>query len=130
MIRRPPRSTRTDTLFPYTTLFRSPLPTATTQRFPAGLDQPLQQFAASVDPELRESFFAFPRAGGRILAQFHRDEKDARGRPTERGVTVDIDPHTLQIENRRAGDAEQMDAGDRSNRLADFFVHLERQSAV
>src|SRR3546814_7168109 len=31
MIRRPPRSTRTDTLFPYTTLFRSPL----------GRDQPL-----------------------------------------------------------------------------------------
>src|SRR3546814_3657262 len=27
MIRRPPRSTRTDTLFPYTTLFRSLLPT-------------------------------------------------------------------------------------------------------
>src|SRR3546814_16390256 len=26
MIRRPPRSTRTDTLFPYTTLFRSCLP--------------------------------------------------------------------------------------------------------
>src|SRR3546814_14523187 len=26
MIRRPPRSTRTDTLFPYTTLFRSALP--------------------------------------------------------------------------------------------------------
>src|SRR3546814_10483832 len=28
MIRRPPRSTRTDTLFPYTTLFRSRLPRA------------------------------------------------------------------------------------------------------
>src|SRR3546814_6544067 len=27
MITRPPRSTRTDTLFPYTTLFRSPAPT-------------------------------------------------------------------------------------------------------
>src|SRR3546814_8175830 len=27
MIRRPPRSTRTDTLFPYTTLFRSSAPT-------------------------------------------------------------------------------------------------------
>src|SRR3546814_6321002 len=25
MVRRPPRSTRTDTLFPYTTLFRSPM---------------------------------------------------------------------------------------------------------
>src|SRR3546814_4334797 len=33
MIRRPPRSTRTDTLFPYTTLFRSPR-TAVAQ-FPA-----------------------------------------------------------------------------------------------
>src|SRR3546814_10346463 len=29
MIRRPPRSTRTDTLFPYTTLFRSSLPAGT-----------------------------------------------------------------------------------------------------
>src|SRR3546814_5237469 len=28
MLRRPPRSTRTDTLFPYTTLFRSPRTTA------------------------------------------------------------------------------------------------------
>src|SRR3546814_19566750 len=32
MIRRPPRSTRTDTLFPYTTLFRSPRPTAGSRR--------------------------------------------------------------------------------------------------
>src|SRR3546814_3636362 len=32
MIRRPPRSTRTDTLFPYTTLFRSPS-TATARIF-------------------------------------------------------------------------------------------------
>src|SRR3546814_12603913 len=31
MIRRPPRSTRTDTLFPYTTLFRSDGSTATAQ---------------------------------------------------------------------------------------------------
>src|SRR3546814_15928844 len=32
MIRRPPRSTRTDTLFPYTTLFRSHLVDRTTDR--------------------------------------------------------------------------------------------------
>src|SRR3546814_3424381 len=32
MIRRPPRSTRTDTLFPYTTLFRSPLATGAVGR--------------------------------------------------------------------------------------------------
>src|SRR3546814_17766704 len=34
MIRRPPRSTRTDTLFPYTTLFRSPDVWAIDQVFP------------------------------------------------------------------------------------------------
>src|SRR3546814_3662938 len=43
MIRRPPRSTRTDTLFPYTTLFRSPggrlagQPAAAAQRLPGQL---------------------------------------------------------------------------------------------
>src|SRR3546814_3855937 len=33
MIRRPPRSTRTDTLFPYTTLFRSWLPSISMEVF-------------------------------------------------------------------------------------------------
>src|SRR3546814_1883087 len=37
MIRRPPRSTRTDTLFPYTTLFRSTIP-----RGPAFFDPELK----------------------------------------------------------------------------------------
>src|SRR3546814_8161029 len=35
MIRRPPRSTRTDTLFPYTTLFRSVDPLLSVDDFPA-----------------------------------------------------------------------------------------------
>src|SRR3546814_17298357 len=35
MIRRPPRSTRTDTLFPYTTLFRSPGAQGAPRRSPA-----------------------------------------------------------------------------------------------
>src|SRR3546814_10996324 len=34
MIRRPPRSTRTDTLFPYTTLFRSPQHTPIDEEHP------------------------------------------------------------------------------------------------
>src|SRR3546814_9877518 len=40
MIRRPPKSTRTDTLFPYTTLFRSPIArrTARIEAVPAGGD--------------------------------------------------------------------------------------------
>src|SRR3546814_3371164 len=36
MIRRPPRSTRTDTLFPYTTLFRSPMSSGCSTRIPPG----------------------------------------------------------------------------------------------
>src|SRR3546814_2322358 len=35
MLRRPPRSTRTDTLFPYTTLFRSPPPRRCNRERPA-----------------------------------------------------------------------------------------------
>src|SRR3546814_19562286 len=37
MIRRPPRSTRTDTLFPYTTLFRSVMADSITPILDAGL---------------------------------------------------------------------------------------------
>src|SRR3546814_19139929 len=61
MIRRPPRSTRTDTLFPYTTLFRSVEDDGSGPSagciarimiaglpFPAG---PIARFAAEVHPE-------------------------------------------------------------------------------
>src|SRR3546814_6460439 len=54
MRRRPPRSTRTDTLFPYTTLFRS-FPSRLLSAFPPGtpvrrltLDEALQRIAAGV----------------------------------------------------------------------------------
>src|SRR3546814_10594776 len=40
MIRRPPRSTRTDTLFPYTTLFRSPPSTGEVRVFDRLVDSP------------------------------------------------------------------------------------------
>src|SRR3546814_1896222 len=42
MIRRPPKSTRTDTLFPYTTLFRSPR-----------LSAPVAEAAAAAAPHAR-----------------------------------------------------------------------------
>src|SRR3546814_4348567 len=49
MIRRPPRSTRTDTLFPYTTLFRS---------YQAPIDEAADGAAqrVAVDPEPRRQF--------------------------------------------------------------------------
>src|SRR3546814_10488893 len=58
MIRRPPRSTRTDTLFPYTTLFRSPAPGAGGRRpVPeyAQADRLLQQGTQDMDPKERIS---------------------------------------------------------------------------
>src|SRR3546814_9190815 len=75
MIRRPPRSTRTDTLFPYTTLFRSgrevrdwsargtaprraptcrrptPCLAASAQPYGASRDQPQQKAGADIDGE-------------------------------------------------------------------------------
>src|SRR3546814_13922443 len=43
MIRRPPRSTRTDTLFPYTTLFRSATSRQTAPAFPETVDVAVMQ---------------------------------------------------------------------------------------
>src|SRR3546814_15937468 len=48
MIRPPPRSTRTDTLFPYTTLFRSRLAAGVRQREAVGYAQPGRGLAVFV----------------------------------------------------------------------------------
>src|SRR3546814_10084134 len=57
MIRRPPRSTRTDTLFPYTTLFRSRATERVEQRQAVRQRQivgdPLAETDAGVDDDLR-----------------------------------------------------------------------------
>src|SRR3546814_17965815 len=54
MIRRPPRSTRTDTLFPYTTLFRSPAvePGARAAAGRAFLASPLHDLAGDQQEEI------------------------------------------------------------------------------
>src|SRR3546814_18182029 len=49
MVRRPPRSTRTDTLFPYTTLFRS--------HFGAGLPFPAAGVGLPVQARLQPFFY-------------------------------------------------------------------------
>src|SRR3546814_2508589 len=57
MIRRPPRSTRTVTLFPYTTLFRSG---------PWGTQQPADHAALAAPDIIFCPLVGFDRRGGRI----------------------------------------------------------------
>src|SRR3546814_5276191 len=66
MIRRPPRSTRTDTLFPYTTLFRS------NRGDPAAQDMVEERCGA------RDSIMSTPPAGGRDSVRGHPRQHRAR----------------------------------------------------
>src|SRR3546814_6486505 len=54
MIRRPPRSTRTDTLFPYTTLFRSGVGVAGLD-VGAGVEVELQEFLAAAAQQRQQA---------------------------------------------------------------------------
>src|SRR3546814_14627022 len=54
MIRRPPKSTSTDTLLPYTTLFRSPQPAITVIPVPASADPFRQRRRRSGDHGARQ----------------------------------------------------------------------------
>src|SRR3546814_4927529 len=67
MIRRPPRSTRTDTLFPYTTLFRSPLRGSDPGGGAAQLDPSGERAAGPALPHLHHP-----------TARWRRDERQGR----------------------------------------------------
>src|SRR3546814_18564676 len=95
MIRRPPRSTRTDTLFPYTTLFRSEtLATGTTPeavRISGRLWLTRKEWKRSVGPIWRGGVIGFvlgvlPGAGGTISAILsYMTEKRLSKHPEEFG---------------------------------------------
>src|SRR3546814_3655915 len=75
MIRRPPRSTRTDTLFPYTTLFRSPYCRSVAQT----LDRVMES-----DVSIRMVFKEFPILGSNsIFAAKAALAANAQGRSEE-----------------------------------------------
>src|SRR3546814_6600636 len=62
MIRRPPRSTRTDTLFPYTTLFRSSSPERT---LPSASSNPVRErLPRPYGPDPCRAFRRDPRQPG------------------------------------------------------------------
>src|SRR3546814_8501113 len=92
MIRRPPRSTRPDTLFPYATLFRSGRLGIRRPRHGAGLVQAHLGDRALGDPVgvvIGRLGFAFPR-----LAEHLEHERRAVGAGTERS-----DEHTSELQS-------------------------------
>src|SRR3546814_18990790 len=102
MLQRPPRSTRTDTLFPYTTLFRSLLSkadahveSASPQRFPRAKDD---MAARGTGTSLRIGGVSAP---SRHHDRSGHDEGAASGReiPDVRGLR----PHTHRNRARKDG---------------------------
>src|SRR3546814_4938446 len=96
MIRRPPRSTRTDTLFPYTTLFRScrtVLQGLKLEREPAAARRPAPHHHTDRDPcEQRVSWPSCYRPCWR---------SDCRPPPTTRGTgwTRRSEEHTSELQS-------------------------------
>src|SRR3546814_5556049 len=73
MIRRPPRSTRTDTLFPYTTLFRSRLRRRARRGLEQGLERQLVRPRRRVQFHTGDARFR-PEGGHRLRAKSRSEE--------------------------------------------------------
>src|SRR3546814_14160835 len=69
MIRRPPRSTRTDTLFPYTTLFRSPGGARIADRKPYGVGVASQCVCLFTHRPVTPIALGFPKRFQRRMAR-------------------------------------------------------------
>src|SRR3546814_5296374 len=91
MIRRPPRSTRTDTLFPYTTLFRSGQPELREPRTILAAFYKLERFVdeAVGDLRARQPFDRALSELGALLPEPVGEvgRQDARAEPFPLGVT-------------------------------------------
>src|SRR3546814_16159693 len=86
MIRRPPRSTRTDTLFPYTTLFRSTGKDGDVRTF-VNIDYARQRFDASNNS---------PRTNSDNL-NFTLGVNYFAGEHVTAGVAMGVGPHTADF---------------------------------
>jgi uncharacterized iron-regulated membrane protein len=102
----------------------SPLVQRPQHKFPADTDALLKDVANTVPAEFQQDLIVFPRAGGRLYAFFHRDEKDAAGKPINRGVQVDIDPSTRQVIQRVEGTGDDVEEQDHADALSNFFIEM------
>src|SRR3546814_13834206 len=106
MIRRPPRSTRTDTLFPYTTLFRSGSWGVLKDNFPVAL-----KVGKPVARQARESGKTYvasecPLAGENILQGIENLQPGAE-RPVEHTH------HPIELMARAYGETGRWSCGER-----------------
>src|SRR3546814_10542895 len=127
MIRRPPRSTRTDTLFPYTTLFRFQLVRAADDRRARhGIPADEQHLLLAADPRLHAAAqLALLRWRGQRLdtlcAAFHLWRAGAvnrYGHPVDAPCRRLVDPrrdhlHHHDLQHARAGHDAAQDAAVR-----------------
>src|SRR3546814_1913390 len=100
MIRRPPRSTRTDTLFPYTTLFRSMLgivllsdQTAPDQFIGKALDRLARVAQAAADPRSEEHTSELQSLMRISYAVFCLKKKNIKTHNHHKRRTVKTDEH-------------------------------------
>src|SRR3546814_14975177 len=123
MIRRPPRSTRTDTLFPYTTLFRSCRP-APLRRRRAGLPPPASSKWRSAPavgesppawPERRPAGRARSRPGRGAAGPWRAQSAGCRASPPAGRARRGGSPVPARSEERRVGKegAVRVDLGGR-----------------
>src|SRR3546814_6901370 len=101
MIRRPPRSTRTDTLFPYTTLFRSAVMNTvdtiellnklivTSKNSERGLCAAAEEAHHTA---LKQSLFDYARFFGESASELQQAVRQLGGKPKEIGTFA----HTVQ----------------------------------
>src|SRR3546814_9349276 len=98
MIRRPPRSTRTDTLFPYTTLFRSLVPAPKPRR--RYWPRPRQRIAAPGTRPMRKLLPAI-LLGMILMNSSHADDgihTPEKG-STEREQLLRSEEHTSELQS-------------------------------
>src|SRR3546814_5937132 len=98
MIRRPPRSTRTDTLFPYTTLFRS------VDRDRRGRRRVGRAIAREFDPAADDDRDAFLAVG-----------QDELERPADLAALRGVEARRERVEKDRGRDRADETAADRKS---------------
>src|SRR3546814_7243545 len=97
MIRLPPRSTRTDTLFPYTTLFRSPALTGSRKRGGATVRRAARGVAKRSHHEART--FRHPLSRGDAPQLCDAEDLSGRAHAAARVVSGRSEEHTSELQS-------------------------------